>query len=428
MLGDFSEDIEDWGAAWRGILFRREYKELEELIRRSLEIFGKIPGAEYKGGDQRTWYIPSASRRFPGYATLKMRNLKSMEDVGEYNGHQYTWIGFDELTEHPSPDPYIFMLGCCRSSVGAPCRVRSTGNPGRPGHGWVKARFIDVAHPFELYIDPKTGLSRVFIPSRLEDNKILMDNDPNYERRLLSFQPHLVKALRWGDWDSVVGQVFSEFNRDRHCIRRTPLDWSWYRCASLDWGFARPFSIGWWAINDDGRAIRYKEWYGYSGNPNEGLRMGAKEVAKKAWEMSIDDGVTTMVADPACWSKSDDSDSIAESFEQAGFTMIPANNDRKNGLQKLHDMLLANGHDGRPMLMIMDNCTNWMRTVPTLTADPRDPEDIDTELEDHAYDDTRYFLMSEFLKNPRALRRGRVYRASSRQSVENYDPLTFGLR
>lgn len=212
-----------------------------------------------------------------------------------------------------------------------------------------------------------------------------MQNDPDYEKRLLTYQPHLVKALRWGDWDIIVGQVLSEFSRDTHVIPRVTLDQSWYRFCAMDWGFARPFSINWIAVNEDGRVIVYKEWYGSTGNPNEGLRMGAREVAKKAWDMSVDDGVTVMVADPACWSKDDDSPSIAETFEAAGFDMVRADNDRKNGLQALHDLMMARGHDGKPMFLVMENCTNWLRTVPYLSADPRNPEDVDTEGEDHCF-------------------------------------------
>lgn len=364
-------------------------------------------------------------------ATLRFRSLESDLDVGKYNGHQYPWQGWDELTEFPSGGPYEFMIKCCRSASGAPCYMRATGNPGRPGHVWVKARFIDVAKPYEIYqfapnpLEPEKKLTRCFIPSKLEDNLILMKNDPDYESRMMMGDSHLVKALRYGDWDTVVGQVLSEYKREKHVLDPQPLDSTWYRFVTMDWGFAKPFSLGWWGVSMEGRAIRYKEWYGCTGSPNEGLRMGSKEVAAKAWQMSIHENVTVMVADPACWSKIDDSPSIADTFAAAGFTMIKANNDRVNGLQKLHEMMLATGDDGRPFFMVMGNCKDWIRTVPVLTADPRNPEDIDTALEDHAYDDTRYAIMSEYVKNPRALRPApalRVYR-----SRPNYDPLTHGL-
>lgn len=432
LLGDWLQNAFEWGKAWRGVIFRRTYKELEEIVSRSHDIYSKIEGARFIGGDQYLWKIPAQEGRFPGFATLRFRSLESKLDIGKYNGHQYPWIGFDELTEFEDPAPYEFMIKCCRSPYGAPAFMRATGNPGRPGHIWVKARFIDIAAPFEIYAyapnpkQPENILTRCFIPSRLEDNQILMRNDPDYETRLMADSPHLVKALRYGDWDVVVGQVMSEYTAEKHVMKTQPLDRSWYRFATLDWGYAKPFSIGFWAVNEDGRLIRYKEWYGCTGKPNEGLRMGAKDVAKKAREMAIHDGVTKMVADPACWTKNDETSSVAESFETAGFEMIKANNDRINGLAKIHEMLQARGSDGKPYLMIMDNCRDWMRTVPYLTADPRNPEDINTALEDHAYDETRYAVMSQFISNPKALRAPEKLRATNYR-VE-YNPLTHGLR
>ncbi len=430
LLGDFLQFAPEWGEAWRGIIFRRSYKELDELLTRAKEIYGKIEGAYFIGGDKNTWHIPAPDARFPGHATLRFRSLDSDLDVGKYNGHQYPWQGWDEITEFPSGGPYEFMIGCCRSPHGAPCFMRSTGNPGRPGHVWVKARFIDVAKPREIYTytpnpkQPDKILTRCFIPSRLEDNLILMEKDPGYESRLYTFQPHLVKALRYGDWEIVVGQVLSEFSREKHVILQRPLDNTWYRFAALDWGYAKPFSIGWWAVSQDGRMIRYKEWYGCE-KPNEGLRMGAKDVAKKAWEMSVNENVSVMVADPACWGKDDDTPTVSESFTEAGFTMVKGINDRVNGLARIHELMQTIGQDGKPFFLIMDNCHHWLRTVPYLTADPRDPEDIDTKLEDHAYDESRYAVMSEFSKNPRRLEPRPAYRVF--RAKPDYEPLTYGI-
>jgi hypothetical protein len=397
LLGDFLQGVEDWGEAWKGIIFRRTYPELEEIIGRANQIYTRYPGAIWHKGE-KLWTFPSG-------ATLKFRYLETDADVGNYQGHQYAWIGFDELTEFPSPGPYIFMLSCARSASGAPCYIRSTGNPGRPGHGWIRARFIDTTKPFTIYRDPETQLTRCFIPAKLEDNLRLVQNDPDYERRLLLLPPHLRKAFRDGDWDTVVGQVFLEFRRERHVMERRALDDTWGRFAALDWGYAKPFSIGWYAVNPFGRVIRYREWYGCDKEYNVGLRMGASEVARKAYHMGIDEGVKNMVADPAIWSKSDDNPSVAERFEEAGFKMFKGNNDRINGLMKLHDMMQVEAEDRFPFFRVTENCIDWIRTVPNLTADPRNPEDINTELEDHAFDETRYALMSDFILNPRLLAR-----------------------
>ena len=112
------------------------------------------------------------------------------------------------------------------------------------------------------------------------------------------------------------------------------------------------------------------------------------------------------MADPAIWNKTDDAPSVAEKFEAAGFKMIPANNDRINGLMQVHQQMITTDERGRPMLLVFDNCVDFIRTIPVLVPDPRRPEDIDTKLEDHIYDETRYGCMSEFAKFPgRALRK-----------------------
>ena len=418
LLGDYAAGIEEWGKAWKGIIFRRQFKELDEIIDRSKDLYGPI-GGRYVGGDSMTWTFPSG-------ATLRFRALEKATDVGKYNGHQYPWQGWDELTEFIDDAPYIFMLGCCRSGEGAPCYMRATGNPGRPGHLWVKSRFIDPAPPEVIYRDPVSGLTRCFIPSKLEDNQILMQNDPDYEKRLLLQPKHLQKALRWGDWNVVFGQAFSEFTREKHIIPRAPLDSTWYRFVSMDWGYAKPFSIQWWAVREDGHMVQYKEWYGLDtgqGKRNVGLRMGATAVAEKAWDMSIDEGVTVMVADPACWNKSDDAPSIAEQFEAAGWKMVKANNDRKNGLMRIHDMMQTQDEYGRPLMQIMESCQQWILTVPLLQPDARDPEDIDTDLEDHAYDATRYAVMSEYARKPHLLKPRNPYPTHQ----EEYNVLRHGL-
>jgi hypothetical protein len=193
----------------------------------------------------------------------------------------------------------------------------------------------------------------------------------------------------------------------------------------MDWGYAKPFSIGWWAITPEGRMIRYREWYGCeAGKPNLGLRMGASEVGQRAWSMSIVEGCTDMVADPATWSKVDDAPSIADKFSRAGWTMLKANNDRVSGLAAVHDRLKLNGHDGRPMMLIVDTCVDFGRTLPVLVVDERNPEDLDTKGEDHIYDDVRYACMSPLTKSkPRKALPIVSEGEREDNNIRDYDPL-----
>lgn len=392
LLADYLGGLKH-GKDHRGIIFRRSYSELEELLARSRDIYPAVGGHYHE--TKRTW-------SFPNGATLKFRFLERDADVHKYQGHQYTWVGFDELTNWPADYCYVYMISCARSAAGVPVYVRASGNPGSVGHAWVKQRFIDDKDPGKIYTDPETELTICFIPAKLEDNLRLMTNDPEYEKRLKTLPSHLYRAYRLGDWDIFAGQVFEEFRREAHVIDPQPLDPSWIRIASLDWGYQKPFSIGWWAITGDGRMIRYREWYGCEKDQrNVGIKKAAQDVAKEAWEMSVSEGCSIMVADPACWTKIDDSPSIADKFAAAGWEMTKGNNDRKSGLSQCHDLMKLKGEDGRPMMLISKVCYGFIRTIPVLVADEKNPEDVDTTGEDHVYDETRYAAMSRYVKDPK---------------------------
>ena len=427
LLGDYLSGASKYGKYWRGILFRQSYPQLEELQIRATELFSQI-GAKYKA-QAATWV-------FPNGATLKFRHLENEKACENYQGHQYTWIGIDELGNYASDYVWTFMLSRLRSAYGVPCYIRGTANPGGVGHGWLKHRFIDGAIPNQIrkieVVDPNTGeifyQTRVFVPSKLTDNQILMRNDPGYKTSLLTLPEHMRRALLEGDWSVFAGQIFSEFSEDKHVVKPHALDNGiWYKFLAMDWGYTRPFSIGWYAINGEGRMIRYREFYGCKeGEMNVGLQMGAGEVAQKAWDISAAEGAVDMVADPAIWQKDSENPAIVDYFIKAGFKMHKANNDRVNGLVVVHERLTTYDHDNIPMLTVWNNCYAFRRTIPMLVPSPTHPEDVDTRLEDHVYDEVRYACMSEFAKAPsRALQRQNGSWRTQRAQDETFDPFSF---
>lgn len=391
LLADFAQDAPQWGSAWRGILFRRTYPELEEIIYRALELYPRIfPGALYSK-TSKTWH-------FPGGARLKLRSLERKEDIGHYQGHAYTWIGWDELPQHADDFAYLEMMSCVRSPQGAPVRVRSTGNPGGPGHLWVKARFIDICPPYKLYTDPDTGFTRCFIPSFIDDNPA-SKVDRSYSRRLDMLPDHLRRMYKYGDWSVVAGAYFSGiWDETKHVVRSFKIPRHWHRFRALDWGSYRPFSVGWYAVDTESRVYRYREWYGMNGKPNEGLRLDSRTVARGILDREKEAGDAELieygVADPSIFAQHD-GPSVAEKMAEEGVAWRPADNDRLNGWQNAIDYLQWR-QDGekRPGFMTFDTCHHFRRTIPALTHDERKPDDVDTEQEDHAADEWRYALMS----------------------------------
>lgn len=394
LLGDFLQDVH-LGDVWRGIIFRKTYNELEELQIRAKEIYPQL-GAVYKTASSgefsfsNCWY-------FPGGATLKMRYLEHERDADGYQGHQYSWIGFDELTNHATPYGYDKLKACLRPQNGIHGRIRASGNPGGKGHIWVKARFIDSAPPFVPIEDEKTGLTRMFIPSKLSDNPYLSGSKQYVSLIKSSGSDELVRAWLDGNWDIVAGAFFDCWDSARHVVRPFTIPKDWTRFRSFDWGSAKPFSVGWWAIADGsnhlprGALVRYREWYGCGEKPNTGLKLTAEDVAKGVVKRESGELIHYGVADPSCW-KVDGGASIAQRMLDGGVRFKQADNSRINGWDQVRQRLV--GEDGIPMMYFFDTCRDTIRTLPALQHDGHNPEDLDSDMEDHAADDVRYACMS----------------------------------
>ncbi len=396
LLNDFLQDVPVYGPLWRGILFRKTYDELEELQARAEELFPET-GARY-AAVKRTWFWPNG-------AYLKMRYMEREKDYTRYHGHQYTWIGFDELTSWPSIAPFQKLLSCLRQAGGAvpTKRIRASGNPGGVGHTWVKGMFVDPAPlGYKPTYDAETRMERMFIPAKVSDNKIMLDNDPNYIHRLKGTgTPELVRCWLEGDWNAVVGAYFKTFG-PQHIVPPFKIPKSWPRFRSFDWGYSKPFACHWWAIANGevipdyktyfpkGAIICYREWYGASA-PNVGLKMEKADIAKGIAERSDGEAYAYSVADPSIFSP-DRGESIGETMAKNGVIFQPADNQRVAGWQQLNTRLV--GEDDRPMIYLFQQCVDLIRTLPACQHDSINAEDIDSDGEDHAPDSARYAVMS----------------------------------
>jgi hypothetical protein len=400
LLADFVSWVNDWREGWRGVLFRRTYPELETIIARAKELY--LPLRAVWNKTERTFIFPTGSK-------LQMRFLESDDDVTRYQGQEYTWVGFDELGTYPTDYCWKYMISRLRSSKGAPCYLRGTANPGGRGHGWIKERFIDGREPGKIYRiqNKKSFTTRCFIPSKLQDNQILMENDPGYRDRLENLPEHLRRALLDGDWDVFMGQYFDEWRRERHVVKPFALpQGQWFKFYAFDWGYNKPYALVKLAVNRDGKVIQYGEKYGCDPEKvDTGTREPAKEVAAEAWADAVAEGVTIIVCDPAIWGKTDDQPSPGEHLEAVGFIAERANNDRVPGWLTLHDYLKQSDEYGKPMFQVFDTCHHTIRTLPILTPDKNRPEDVDSKLEDHLADADRYGLMSDYVRDPGAAMR-----------------------
>ena len=357
------------------LLLRRTLPELNE--NHVLPLQRELSGAVAYQATQRAFQFPNGSRIKLGYCDREA-------DVFQYQGQEYDVIGLEEAT-HFTESQMQFLSTCNRSvrSDFTP-RMYYTCNPGGVGHGWVKRLFIDCD-----YRNSERKEDYVFIPARVTDNPVLLARNPDYLRTLENLPEHLKKAYLDGNWDVLEGQYFPEFDREKHVVSPTRLPKEWKRFRAMDWGYNDPCCVLWFAVAPEGRLYVYRELY---------LRKTlSSEIARRVKELSAGERIAYTAASPDAWQhrglKGAEGESIAEVFAKHGVPLIPADNARVPGWQRVREML-APGADGEPYLRIFSTCRDLIRTLPQLTYDAHDCEDVSDGCEDHAPEALRYGLMS----------------------------------
>lgn len=428
LLMDFGQHVgTGFGVEWKGILFRRTFKQLADVIEKTKKWFPQIwPGSTYNASDYR-WTWPTGEKLF-------LRYMEREADYWNYHGWNVPWLGWEELTAWPDDRCYRVMISCWRTTCpGIRKKIRATTNPYGPGHNWVKHRFQLPTAP-GLLVGPviyeDNHPPRCSIRSRLDENQILMTADPEYINAITAAarSPAELKAWLEGDWNIVAGGMFDDvWNPLKHVVPPFDIPSSWRITRSFDWGSSAPFSVGWWAISDGsdleiqgrtystvrGDVFRWREWYGSTGKPNEGLRMLAKDIAAGIVERELQWGIRHRVqpgpADSAIFNV-ENGMSIANDMmkpvringrKYKGPVWLPADKrpgSRKTGWEQMRRMLSSGvSRDGLPRedpgLFVVRDCTDFIRTVPVLPRDlDKDPDDVDTDAEDHIADETRYLV------------------------------------
>lgn len=470
-----------YGQFWRGVIFDREYKNLDDIVQKSERWFRQIRGGgEFlRAGKDYKWHFPDGEE-------LLFRAVAKERDYWDYHGQEFPFIGWNELSKYPDPKLYDLMLSCNRSSFlplehtpkdergnyktkdgkplpDIPLEVFSTTNPYGPGHNWVKARMVDRGAPGEVVrvttnvFNPRTQQredivrTQVRIFGSYKENRYL---SPLYVAFLENIkEPNRRKAWLYGDWDIVAGGAIDDlWDPAVHVLPRFPIPAAWRVTRAFDWGSSKPFSVGWYCICDGGEIrlpngqrfgppkgslIRIAEWYGTAElGTNDGLKMGSADVAagilKREADMLRAGWIAKMPtpgpADNAIWAQADKKvKSIGTIMAENGVEWTESDKrpgSRKTGLQLVRDALevsrkLARGEDleewieylkaMRPKasnqsraiaLYFFDNCKAALSTLPVLPRDDKDPDDVDTDAEDHVYDELRYEVQDAAINSP----------------------------
>ena len=416
-------------------LFRRKWQELIDnhidskkgypILLNPLVESGHVKWNEQK----KTFYFWNGSK-------VGLRQCQYEKDWTKHLGSEYDVLLFDELTTFTEkifrglrsrtrsvgikiPDFMRSLLPCIELPI-----VAAGSNPGNVGHTWVKRTFVDVSPEGQVVEMPEEegGMRRAFCRALMEDNPYLMADDPTYGSRLNGLgNPNLVNAMRRGEWDIDAGGMFGDlWERSVHILEPFEIPSSWYVDRSHDWGSVKPAATGWWAESDgcevelaNGKRITFprgslfliQEHYTWNGTPNEGIKLTSGEVADEVLkrDKQIADRYQLRVhpgpADSAIWNQDERDSSIALKMERKGLyweKAVKGPGSRINGWEIMRNLLKASlalmktGYSDEPCLFVFSHCLQWIRTTPGLPRCEVNPEDVDTNAEDHHADQTRY--------------------------------------
>ena len=383
-------------------LFRRTFPELEKNhILPALQQFPNNKNLlEYKKGDKR-WEFSNGSM-------LHFCHCQYEQDVFQYQGAEIHLLLIDELTTF-TEFIYDYLRGRVRCALPIEDKYRHkipgiecATNPGGVGHNFCKERWVDFAEPLELKraSNKMGGMLRQYIPGLLQDNEILMKEDPNYIHRLDALPEPYRTAYKDGRWDIFLGQAFA-FYQDNHVVKPFPIPRDASIYMTFDWGFGAPFSIGWWWVDADGRLYRFAEWYGWTGEINKGIRLVDSEIAEGVIEREKKLGIKSVdvrLTGHDSFNKKPDykgggqGKSTSETFAEYGLYLTKADPNRELKIRQFRERLKITENE-RPMLQIYSTCSQFIRTIPMIQTDKNNVEYIDSTGEAHCFDDAAQICM-----------------------------------
>lgn len=418
-----------WFVRWKAVLLCLKYAGIKILITRctypELENNHIVPLKELLHCDSKdkreriAKYNDNKKKiTFPNGSTIKFGYCNADNDLGQYQGAEYDVWFADEAGQ--MREEWLKKINACvrGTHIGFPRQTFFTLNPGGQSHGYFKRLFIDGKFEEGEYPEDYD-----FVQALVTDNKALMAAQPEYIRSLESLPPKLRDAWLHGRWDVYEGQFFEDFREEPdlelckeagitqeeakqqkrfvHVIDAFDIPSGWKIYRSFDWGYHRPFSCAWWAVDYDGILYRIMELYGCTKTANEGVRWTPDQVFIRIHKVESEHPWLvgkhiTGIADPAIWD-AQYGDSINDTAARHQVYFQPGDHKRLPGWMQCHYRLQFD-ESGYPRMYVFRSCKDFIRTVPKMIYDDHNPEDIDTDLEDHICDEWRYMCMSRPVK------------------------------
>jgi hypothetical protein len=421
-------------------IFRRRKVELEQslipqalamLPREAISYNGQLGKLEFRHNHSIVWF----------------RYCMRDQDVVLYQSANWKKLGIDEAS-HMTQHQVDYLSTRVRGNA-AQIQVLLGSNPGGPGHGWLKRRFVRPAghevggrpspKPFEVWrpypplVDPTRYMSsRVFIPALYSDNQEMLRFDPRYLDRVLALGGAQSRQLAYGDWDSNDGMMFGPDWEAEHVVREsdstllalgfTPqqiLPWHVFPSrasrpwlpppsatifGSIDYGYGAPWSFHLHAILPGGHIRTFFEFYRAGVRDREQARL-IRVAIERLMSPAAGGGCSMqrpqwLVYDPQMDNSREEvgsTESIADVYrkeitEGLNVELVSgAKSSRLSRIQRTKDAL-APAPDGFPWWSVSEVCTELIRTLPEMPVDPDNSEDIDESAEDHAWEECGRFL------------------------------------
>ena len=316
-------------------------------------------------------------------------------------------IVIEEAGQIPNEDFYLRLISSCRSTNSVKPQIWLTANPGGPGHAWLQRRFgIGVKSENKSFKDPISGRRRIYVPASIDSNPVLKNLDKEYVKYLDSLPEPLRSAWRNGDWSVFAGQYFKEFSPEVHVKSEEDAKKLGYgnpenkKYIGIDWGWSAPHAVIWGEVTPKNRVFLYRELYGKETHPFE--------LGQQIKQASIGETIELSLGDPSMWISnalsyrkeetamySDASIAhglMGDMSNPAVPNLVKANNARTNGWRNMAQLMTFKENTDPNFIIIKGTCKNLIRTLPEMICDDSRPEDIDTDMEDHICDATRYLL------------------------------------
>jgi len=363
---------------WPGIkilIIRRVYDDLRD--NHILPLIASLPPAlaKYREIDKSFTFI-NGSR-------IKCSYLDTERDTLKYKGQEYDVIFLEEATEFEE-STFDVLKACLRGANDFPKRMYLTCNPDGVGFSWVKRLFIE--RDYRANENPEDYM---FIQALVDDNRALMEKNPDYVRQLDELPDGLRERWRYGSWDVPEGQYFSEFRREIHVCEPFSIPSEWRRYRVFDYGLDM-LACYFIAVDSTGDCYVYRELY------EKDLPISV--AAEKMISEGRSEKIYMTLAPPDMWGRERESGRTrADIFYESGLEIVRSNNDREAGWLAVKELLKVTERDGqkRARLKIFDHCTNLIRCLPQLLRDPKKPSDALKEPHEitHAPDALRYFAV-----------------------------------